>query len=98
VRPHFPESARKNSLDICRILSFILLNFVRFFIIGLDKCRVPVSVTFALVVETVGLHEGGRPKTRVLDTPVIEKPTLGSQGIDKNLYGKIGQGQARLCL
>jgi len=33
--------------------------------------------------KTVGLHEGGRPKTGVSKTPV--KPTLGSQGIDKNL-------------
>jgi hypothetical protein len=35
--------------------------------------------------ETVGLHEGGRPKTGVSETPILEKPTLASQGIDKNL-------------
>lgn len=33
---------------------------------------------------TVGLHEGGRPKTGLPDNPV-SKPTLASQGIDKNL-------------
>lgn len=34
--------------------------------------------------KTVGLHEGGRPKTGLSDNPVL-KPTLASQGIDKNL-------------
>jgi hypothetical protein len=35
---------------------------------------------------TVGLNEGGRPpKTGFSDNPVLPKPTLASQGIDKNL-------------
>lgn len=34
--------------------------------------------------ETMGLNEGGRPKTGFPDNPV-SKPTLASQGIDKNL-------------
>jgi N6-adenosine-specific RNA methylase IME4 len=35
--------------------------------------------------QTVGLNEGGRPKTGLSDNPVLPKPTLASQGIDKNL-------------
>jgi N6-adenosine-specific RNA methylase IME4 len=36
--------------------------------------------------DTVGLNEGGRPtKTGLSDNPVSPKPTLASQGIDKNL-------------
>ena len=34
--------------------------------------------------ETIGLNEGGRPKTGVSETPV-SKPTLSEAGIDKNL-------------
>jgi N6-adenosine-specific RNA methylase IME4 len=41
--------------------------------------------------QTVGLNEGGRPKTGLLENPVLPKPTLASQGIDKNLAN-----QARL--
>lgn len=48
--------------------------------------------------ETVGLNEGGRPITGVSETPV-SKPTLASQGIDKNLakemraLGALSEGQ-----
>jgi N6-adenosine-specific RNA methylase IME4 len=35
--------------------------------------------------DSVGLNEGGRPKTWLLENPVLPKPTLASQGIDKNL-------------
>jgi hypothetical protein len=35
--------------------------------------------------ETVGFNEGGRPKTGLSENPVLPKPTLASQGIDKNL-------------
>jgi hypothetical protein len=35
--------------------------------------------------ETVGLNEGGRPKTGFSGNPVSSKPTLAEAGIDKNL-------------
>jgi hypothetical protein len=38
--------------------------------------------------ETIGLNQGGRPKTGVLVTPVSEKPSLTEAGIDKNLAKK----------
>jgi hypothetical protein len=31
------------------------------------------------------LSEGGRPKTQLLENPVLDRPALASQGIDKNL-------------
>jgi hypothetical protein len=35
--------------------------------------------------DTVGFNEGGRPKTGLSENPVLLKPTLASQDIDKNL-------------
>jgi hypothetical protein len=29
---------------------------------------------------TVGLHQGGRPKTGLLENPVFDRPALASQG------------------
>ena len=43
----------------------------------------------------MGLHEGGRPKTAVSETPILEKPTLASQGIDKNLDRLLDELHAR---
>jgi hypothetical protein len=46
--------------------------------------------------ETVGLNQGGRPKTGVSETPVSEKPaTLAEAGVDKNLAKKARKEAAK---
>jgi hypothetical protein len=35
--------------------------------------------------ETIGLAPAGRPKIGLSENPIFDRPTLASQGIDKNL-------------
>jgi hypothetical protein len=47
----------------------------------------PVGEMMAAQKATVGLSEGGRPKTGLSENPV-SKPTLAEAGIDKNLANR----------